>query len=101
MGAREDGAGEKGFAMPELSRFRGMIISMFYNDVGRHGVAHFHVRYGDYEASFDLQGELLAGELPVKQAKLIAAWVVLHGDELEENWYLAQSGGTCYRIDAL
>ena len=35
--------------MPEISRFLGIVIKMFYND---HDPAHFHAVYGDYEASF-------------------------------------------------
>ncbi|HEX7029874.1 MAG TPA: DUF4160 domain-containing protein, partial [Gammaproteobacteria bacterium] len=33
--------------MPEISRFFGMVIAMFYND---HAPPHFHVKYGDREA---------------------------------------------------
>jgi len=33
--------------MPEISRFFGTIIAMYYND---HSPPHFHVRYGDQKA---------------------------------------------------
>ncbi len=33
--------------MPELCRFLGMIITMFYDD---HAPPHFHVRYGEHKA---------------------------------------------------
>ena len=33
--------------MPEISRFYGIVVAMFYND---HEPPHFHVRYGDYKA---------------------------------------------------
>ena len=33
--------------MPEISRFFGIIISIFYDD---HNPPHFHARYGDYDA---------------------------------------------------
>jgi hypothetical protein len=32
--------------MPELSRFFGIVIRMFYSD---HDPAHFHAFYGEYE----------------------------------------------------
>jgi len=35
--------------LPELSRFFGIIIAMYYND---HAPPHFHAKYGDDEASF-------------------------------------------------
>jgi hypothetical protein len=34
--------------MPEISRFLGIVIAMFYND---HEPPHFHVRYGERRAS--------------------------------------------------
>ena len=48
-----------------------------------------------------LEGELLAGKLPPRQAKLVVAWAALHKSELDDNWYLASSNGTCFRIDPL
>lgn len=42
--------------------------------------------YAGYEASVGVDGELLAGELPVKQLKLVQTWAVIHEDELYEAW---------------
>ena len=51
-------------AMPELSRFYGIVIRM-YCEVGPHHAAHFHAYYGDDEAVYGLDPiELLAGSLP-------------------------------------
>ena len=33
--------------MPEISRFYGIVIGMFYHE---HRPPHFHVRYGEHEA---------------------------------------------------
>lgn len=68
--------------MPELSRFMGLIIRMMFEDNSQHHKPHFHVYYGDYEASVGIDGELLAGSLPAKQLKLIQAWAIIHEDEL-------------------
>ena len=38
--------------MPELARFFGIIISMYYND---HPPPHFHVRYGTQKAIIDIE----------------------------------------------
>lgn len=59
--------------MPELSRFYGLIIKMLFMDDGKHHKPHVHVFYGDYEAFIAIDGELLAGSLPVKQYKLVQA----------------------------
>ncbi len=70
--------------MPEVSRFFGIVITMYYRE---HNPPHFHVRYGEYEAQFDLQeGAFLSGFLPSKQARLVLAWYEIHKDELLEMW---------------
>jgi hypothetical protein len=51
--------------MPELSRFNGIIIKMIFNDTSQHNKPHVHVMYGEYEASIGIDGELLAGSLPI------------------------------------
>lgn len=40
----------------------------------------------NYEASVGIEGELLAVSIPVKQLKLIQAWLILHEDELYACW---------------
>ena len=72
--------------MPEICRFFNIIITMFFNDHERHHKPHFHAAYDGYEASVGIDGELLAGELPSKQLKLVRAWAVIHEDELYESW---------------
>ena len=47
--------------MPELSRFKGIIIRMYYDDVSQHYKPHVHVFYGGEEAVVALDGEVLAG----------------------------------------
>ena len=84
--------------MPTLSMFYGIIIRMFFKD---HNVPHFHASYQGHNASFDFDGELLEGEMPVKQRKMIEVWAILHKDELIANWELAQEDGDLFRIDPL
>jgi hypothetical protein len=83
----------KGRAMPELSRFFGIIIRM-YMEVGiQHHSPHFHAYYGDDVAIYGLQPiELLAGSLPRRQQRLAEAWAELHLAELEANWQRLQAG---------
>ena len=60
--------------MPELCRFYNIVIKMLYNDDSQHHKPHFHVYFAEYEASVGIDGELIAGSLPVKQLKLVQAW---------------------------
>ncbi len=72
--------------MPELSRFKGLIIRMYYDDLSQHYKPHVHVFYGGDEAVVGLDGEMLAGSLPVKQYKLLEAWLILREREVYEAW---------------
>ncbi len=70
--------------MPEISRFYGLIIKMFFND---HNPPHFHIEYGEHRAIMDIrEAELLEGYLPNKALKLAQAWCVLHEEELLANF---------------
>ncbi len=72
--------------MPELCRFYNIVIKMIFNDTDKHYKPHFHVYYNEYEASVGVDGELIAGRLPVKQLKLVQAWAAIHEDELYAAW---------------
>lgn len=72
--------------MPELSRFYNIVIKMIYSDIGQHNKPHFHVYYNEFEAAIGVDGELIAGSLPVKQLKLVQAWAAIHEDELYMAW---------------
>ena len=70
--------------MPEISRFYGIIIRMFGKD---HNPPHFHVKYGEFNCKIDIKtGELIEGELPSKQLRLVQAWFEIHNEELINNW---------------
>ena len=74
--------------MPEISRFFGMVIAMFYND---HAPPHFHVRYGAQKASIRIDPpELLEGSLSPKALSLVLEWAAAHSDELLQDWELAR-----------
>ncbi|MCZ7574901.1 MAG: DUF4160 domain-containing protein [Ardenticatenaceae bacterium] len=87
--------------MPEISRFRGIIVRMFY-EVGRHERPHFHAVHGDYMASFTIDPPaLLARAIPRKQLHLIIAWAELHQEELMEDWELARQQLLLRKIEGL
>ena len=70
--------------MPEISRFYGIIIQMFFKD---HLPAHFHVKYGRYQSKVNIEtGNIIEGKLPKKQIRLVQAWAELHKNELKQNF---------------
>ena len=84
--------------MPTISMFFGIVIRMYFDD---HNPPHFHALYAGNTALYTLDGELLEGNMPSKQHKLIVAWAAIHQEELEANWELASSEGTVFKIDPL
>jgi len=72
--------------MPEISRFLGISIKMYFCD---HNPPHFHAFYGDYEAVFLIDTlEILKGKIPARIVGLIVEWAQLHKKELKKNWEL-------------
>lgn len=75
--------------MPEISRFFGIAITMFYND---HAPPHFHVRYGSEKALIAIEDlSVFAGSLPPRALGLVTEWAALHRAELAEDWTLART----------
>ncbi len=74
--------------MPEISRFFGIIITMYYNE---HPPPHFHVRYGRQKALVAIDSlTVLRGRLSPRALGLVVEWAVSHQAELKENWRLAR-----------
>lgn len=74
--------------MPEISRFLGIIITMYYND---HSPPHFHVRYNQQKAIIDIENlAILQGKLSPRILGLVIEWAATHQKELLENWQLAR-----------
>ena len=75
---------------------------MYLLDNKQHNVPHIHAKYAEFEASITIEeGDILAGELPRKQLRLVQAWIELHRDELLANWEIAISGEIPYKINPL
>lgn len=88
--------------MPVISMFYGIIIRMYLLDNKHHHAPHIHAKYAEFEASIDIaDGEILAGELPRKQLRLVQASIELHRDELMADWELAIGNENPYRIPPL
>jgi hypothetical protein len=86
-------------AMPEISRFLGIIIAMFYNE---HNPPHFHARYGEYRIEIAIQTlSVLAGKLPPRAMGLVMEWASRHQDELMADWELARQSAELKRIAPL
>jgi len=88
--------------MPTISMFYGILVSIYYADTSRHHKPHIHVRYQGQKASVAIDdGSVLAGEIPLRQLRMVQVWVDLHRDELLADWELAVAGDEPFRIGPL
>lgn len=70
--------------MPEISRFLGIIISMYFDD---HNPPHFHVRYNDFRAVMAIRTlNIIHGSLPARVRGPVEEWAEMHQAELLAMW---------------
>jgi hypothetical protein len=84
--------------MPEISRFFGIVIAMYYTE---HGPAHFHAEYGGAEALVEIESGVVHGRLAPRALRLVLEWAALHRRELLENWERARQLQPLTRIAPL
>ncbi|MDK2946788.1 DUF4160 domain-containing protein [Geotoga petraea] len=85
--------------MPTICMFRGIKIYINYRD---HLPPHFHCEYGEFNCIISIEDiEIINGDMPNKQLKMIYGWAALHQEELNEEWYLAQQQKELFPIDPL
>lgn len=72
--------------MPEISRFYGIVIKMFFKPK-EHEPSHIHALYDEYVGLFDLNTmEMTEGDLPMRAQKYVKEWLALNQEELQKMW---------------
>ena len=84
--------------MPEISRFYGILIKMFFNE---HNPPHFHAEYGEFKAIITIDKGIVEGKMPKIALKLIFDWLDVHRDELMENWRNIEKKKALNKIEPL
>ena len=85
--------------MPSISRFLGIIITMYYRE---HNPPHFHVKYNEYKAIFTIEDlKMIEGDLPKRVVSLVLEWAFAHREELVEDWNLAAENKPLKNIEPL
>lgn len=85
--------------MPEISRFFGIIITMYFRD---HAPPHFHASYNEHEALIAIETlGIVQGSLPPKALSLVVEWASQHRDELLANWQGLSTLGSFQKISPL
>ncbi|MEO7851168.1 MAG: DUF4160 domain-containing protein [Rubrivivax sp.] len=88
--------------MPLICSFYGVLIYLYWLDNRQHHLPHIHAMYSGDEAVFAIEsGDVLDGELPRRQTRLVQAWIELRRDELMADWSLAVRGEPVFRLEPL
>jgi len=85
--------------MPEISRFLGIVIKMFFDD---HNPPHFHAEYGGEVALIDIRNlSVFSGRLPPRVIGLVIEWATVHQQELFVDWDRARTQQELLKIAPL
>jgi hypothetical protein len=85
--------------MPEISRFFGIVIKMFFDD---HNPPHFHAEYGSDLALIDIRNlSVFSGRLSPRVLGLVVEWATLHQQELFADWDRARAQQELQKIAPL
>ena len=76
--------------MPEISRFYGIIIKMYFLS-SEHNPPHIHAIYNKNIAIIDIQTlEVIEEEIPKRALRLVKEWVFIHRNEIKDIWETQQ-----------
>ena len=75
--------------VPEISRFFGIVIRMFYSD---HARPHFHAEHGEHVISVEIDGDGVSGSFPPARLPMLFEWREQHRAELMANWERLRTG---------
>jgi hypothetical protein len=85
--------------MPEISRFFGIIIFMYFDE---HNPPHFHVKYGEERAVLSINElKVMEGKLSRRALSLVLEWANEHRQELIDNWISLETTGNFSKIAPL
>lgn len=87
--------------MPIISQFYGIQIYIYIELGGHHHKPHIHAKYGEYECAITIYGDILNGNMPKKQLRLIERWISIHKEELKNTWYEYNNSGKIIKIKGL
>ena len=85
--------------MGVLCRIGSIIVNMRYFDTKQHHKPHVHVVYNGHEAVVAVDGELLAGELPPRQMRIVDGWLAKREERVYAAWNLAVQGRQFEKIE--
>ncbi len=83
--------------MPEVCRFHGMSIKLFWND---HPPKHIHVFSGDDRLKITFEGKILSGKMEQHKLRILRDWLIKRHNELNDRWEKIMNNQPFERIGA-
>ncbi len=85
--------------MPEISRFYGIIIAMYFLE---HNPPHFRARYEGESIAVEIRSlRIMEGQFPPRVLNLVMEWDSQHQAELLHDWNLACNNQPPEKIEPL
>ena len=85
--------------MPEISRFFGIVIKMFFDD---YNPPHFHAEYSGDVALIEIPSlSIFSGRLPPRVLGFVIEWATIHQQELLVDWERARAQQDMLKIAPL
>ncbi|MGM9709085.1 MAG: DUF4160 domain-containing protein [Prevotella sp.] len=84
--------------MPEICRFYGIVIYLYWMD---HNPPHIHVMYSGYECTISIMERIIEGKIPAKVIAKVNQWIDIHQDEILKQWAKASRGESIEKIEPL
>ena len=85
--------------MPEICRFYGIVIAIFYNE---HNPPHLYAKYGSDKVSIGIDGLTISdGSLPPRAMGLVIEWATCHRKECLNVWQQAKDNQQPNKIEPL
>ena len=84
--------------MPEICRFYGIIIYLYWKD---HNPPHVHFHYGNYECSISVIDRVVDGQAPAKVIVKVNEWIDQNENAILALWEKAQRGEKIEKLEPL
>lgn len=85
-------------AMPEISRFHGIVIYMNYRE---HPPPHFHAKHQEEEITVEILSGVVEGKMSRRLLRFVIEWSEQHQRELMDDWRRAQNHQELIKIAPL
>ena len=74
---------DRGFKLPRISEFFGIVVYMYWFDNKRHKSPHIHAIFNNKKAVFDFKGNCIAGDIGSRATRLVKDFMMSENQNLK------------------